>query len=346
MSSVSSTPIRKILIATYGDPSVVSIVDDTIPSPPTDHAQVKVIYSGMSGADQQMRQGTYPMQKKAPLTPGYCVVGRIVSNGPSASKFYPGDMVACLSVYDGQSTLVNLPEKYLIRVPDGVDLQQAEALVLDWNTAYGMVHRQAKVTKGQRVFIHGLSGAVGFALLKLCLLQGAECYGTASESNHPRLREEGAKPFVYSNKDWIMAMNSIGGAHAVFDPLGYESWDESWQIMAPRSEGGGHLVGYGGNLNMLNDEKPRSQIPSVTKLLARNLVPGCPNKTSFYYIGRDQKTFEPELKELFKLQLEGKIDVPIKKVVTLDEVPETHKIWTKLGGIGSVIVKVNEEDKA
>ncbi|KAF2787120.1 GroES-like protein [Melanomma pulvis-pyrius CBS 109.77] len=335
-----STIIRKAQVTSFGDHTHVSIVKAEIPAPVAKEVQVKVLYSGMSGADINMRMGTYPMQKKAPLTLGYCLVGRVHVNGPGCSKFKPGDLVVCLSIYDAEADLANLPEKFLISVPNGLDLQQAVAMTLDWNTAYGMVNRCAKVSKGQRVFVHGLSGAVGHATFKLCQLNGAEVYGTASESNHAALREEGAIPFVYSNKDWIMAMNAIGGAHAVFDALGFESWDESFSILAPE---GGHLVGYGGNLNMLQGGETRSVAPAVVKLLARNLVPFCPNKTTFFYIARDSSHFEAEVKACFDLVLAGKIHAPIKKVWTMEEIPEAHRTWTQTKGVGSVLIKIADD---
>jgi NADPH:quinone reductase-like Zn-dependent oxidoreductase len=341
-----STTIRKALIPHYGDASVIQIVDAQIEPPTTKHVQVKPIYTGMAGSDILMRLGDYPSQQKAPLTPGYTVVGRVHVNGPDCNKFQKGDLVVCLTIQDAHATLVNLPEKFLVAVPNGLDLQQAVAMTLDWNTAYGMVYRCAKVTKGRRVFIHGLSGAVGYAIFTLCKLQGAEVYGTAAQSKHAELREAGATPFVYTDKNWITEMHSIGGAHIVMDPLGFESFDESWSILAPKSEGGGHLIGYGGNMDALNGGKPRSQIPHIAKLLARNAVPFCPHHTSFYYIARDQSTFEPELKALFDLVLQGKIRAPIKKVWTLETYPQAHHEWTKTTGIGSVIVKIAEDTEA
>ncbi|ORY16918.1 chaperonin 10-like protein [Clohesyomyces aquaticus] len=338
---MSTSTMRKVLITGAGDSSNVQVVTSTISAPAPNHVQVKVLYSGFSGADIQMRLGTYYKQAKGPITPGYVLVGRVHLNGSGCTRFKPGDMAVCLSVYDAEAELANMPEKFLIAVPDNLDIQQACALTLDWNTAYGMIHRSAKVAKGQRVFIHGLSGAVGYALMKLSQLQGAEVYGTASERNHDALRKEGANPFVYKNKDWIMAMNAIGGAHAVFDALGFESWDESFSIL-PKE--GGTLVGFGGNLPMLTGEKPKSMVMAVTKLLARNANPFCPNKTIFYTIARDQDTFEPELKELFKLNQEGKIHVPIRKIWSLEEVPEAHRTWSSAGGIGSVLVKVQEDE--
>ncbi|KAF1846458.1 GroES-like protein [Cucurbitaria berberidis CBS 394.84] len=335
-----STSMRKVLISSFGDPSTVSVVTDTIAAPAANEVQIKVLYAGMGGSDIAMRNGVYPMQRKAPLTPGYSLIGRVHQNGSNSHKFQHGALVACLTVYDAQAELCNQLEKHLVPVPEGIDLQQAVALVLDWSTAYGLAYRAAKIAAGQRVFIHGLSGSVGFALLTFCKMQGADVYGTASAVNHAAVREAGATPFVYTDKNWMTAMNAIGGAHVVFDALGFESYDESWDILC---KDGGHLIGYGGNLNSLNGAKQRNQPVQIAKLLARGLVPFCPNKTSFYYIDRDQKTFEPELKTLLGLLGRGDIRVPIRNVWTLEQVPEAHRIWAKGPGVGAVVVKVAED---
>src|SRR6266566_1668415 len=146
--------IRKALITEFGDESKVAVVEGDIADPSAGEVQVQVEFSGFSGSDINMRRGTYPFQKKAPLTPGYCLVGRVHANGAGCTKFQRGDQVACLSIYGAEAELVNLPEKYLAAVPPGVDLQQATALILDWNTAYGMVMHAAQVKAGQKVFVH------------------------------------------------------------------------------------------------------------------------------------------------------------------------------------------------
>lgn len=58
------TKIRQVTISAFGDLSNVAIVDSEMPDPPTDHVQVKVIYSGFFASDINMRLGLYPMQKR------------------------------------------------------------------------------------------------------------------------------------------------------------------------------------------------------------------------------------------------------------------------------------------
>ncbi|KAF1838036.1 GroES-like protein [Decorospora gaudefroyi] len=335
-----STNLRKVIISSFGDPSTVSVVNGSIPAPSANEVQIRVLYAGMGGADIAMRQGVYPMQRNAPLTPGYSLIGRVHQNGSNSKQYKVGDLVACLTVYDAHAELCNQPEKHLVPVPEGLDLQQAVSLVLDWSTAYGMAYRAAKITTGKRVFIHCISGSVGFALLTFCKMQGAEVYGTASAANHAAIREAGASPFLYTDKNWMMAMKAIGGAHVVYDPLGFESFDDSWNIL---SKEGGHLVGFGGNYNSLNGGKPRGQPTQIVKLLAKGLVPFRPYKTSFYYIDRNQTTFRPELETLFGMLGKKSITVPIRKAWGLEDVPEAHRVWNKGPGVGSVVVKVAED---
>src|SRR5437868_4637082 len=117
--------IQKALITGFGDESKITVVQAEIPAPSAREVQVQVEFSGFSGADINMRRGTYPFQKKAPLTPGYALVGRVQANGAGSAKFQRGDRVACLSIYGAEAELVNLPEKYLVPVPSGVDPAQA-----------------------------------------------------------------------------------------------------------------------------------------------------------------------------------------------------------------------------
>ena len=328
--------IRKAVITDFGDESKVVVVGDDLPAPSAKEVHVTLEFSGFSGADINMRRGTYPFQKKPPLTPGYCLVGRVHENGAGCSKFQRGYRVACLSIYGAEAQLANVPEKYLVPVPPGVDSKQATAAVLDWNTAYGMVMHAARVKAGQKVFVHGLSGAVGHALLTLARMQGADVFGTASPRHHPALLESGATPFAYADKGWIGAMRAAGGVDAVFDALGFESWDESYSILRR----GGVLVGYGLNLPALSGAAPRPVFPAIMKLLARNLAFWTGKKTMFYYLSRDSNNFVPDLETLFGLLKAGKVSIPIKAVFPLEKIQDAHREWSKGFGMGSVVIKV------
>ena len=64
-------------------------------------------------------------------------------------------------------------------MPAGLDPAEAATLILSWTTAYQLLHRAARVQRGQRVLVQGAAGAVGQALLVLGSLAGLELWGTA-----------------------------------------------------------------------------------------------------------------------------------------------------------------------
>jgi synaptic vesicle membrane protein VAT-1 len=333
------TTISKVLVPRYGDEGVLEVIEAKIASPQAGEVQVQVLHSVVAGSDVNMRRGTYPFQEKAPLTPGYSMVGTVLKNGAGCTKFAPGTIVACLTKYGAQAERMNLPEKFLVPVPEGVDLRQATALILDWMTAYEMLERSAKVARGQRIFVHGLSGSVGTALLHLAQLRGAEVFGTASASKHEELSASGAVVFDYKQKEWIGEMQRLGGADAVFDPLGYQSFDESYSILRK----GGLLVGYGQNLPALMNTPRPSPYPMILRLLARNLVFWSGKRTTFFGLSRGSKDFAPDLALLFRWLAEGDIQVPIKAVFAMADVQEAHRAYARGSGLGSIVLDVSSQ---
>jgi len=131
-----------------------------------------------------------------------------------------------------------------------------------------------------------------------------------------------------------------GGGQAVFDPLGFESWDESYSIL--KSPEPSIVVGYSGNKVLLADKpQPRSIVLPAVKLLAWNAKFWIRKRTMFYAISRDHKAFEPELEALSELLHEGKIDASIKRGFDLEDVPVAHRDWLKLTGMGLIVVKAS-----
>lgn len=330
--------IRKVVITVFGDVDVVKIVETSCSPPAPGFVQIATEYSGFTGGDISMRKGIYPDQDPAPLTPGYSLVGKVQALGEGCTTIKEGDIVAVLTKYDAQAELVSQPEKYCIKVPDGLDHQQVTALMCDWSTAYAMATQTAKVTKGQRVFIHGLSGAVGCGLMILCSLLGAEVYGTASERNHEFVRAYGATPFVYTDKKWTNTMKAFGGAHAVFDPLGFESFEESYSILTAD----GILVAYGNNMDSLAGEKPRDPTEAIMNMMSWNSNTPTGRKTTFFGLSRDSPTYASDISALMEMMTKGKFQVPIKKIWAMDDVKTAHRQWGGGHGIGSVLIKVQD----
>src|SRR5205809_1314144 len=97
---------------------------------------------------------------------------------------------------------VCVPRRKLVPVPEGLDAAEAVAIVLNYITAYQMLHRAAKARPGQRMLIHGASGGVGTAMLELAKLAGVEMYGTCSAKGAAVVRERGGIAIDYRDEDF------------------------------------------------------------------------------------------------------------------------------------------------
>jgi len=347
-----TTEIRKAVIthfvSTPSDVSNIVVATAPLPEPTKTQIQVRVLYSGFTGADINMALGRYPLQRKAPLTPGYSMVGIVTTLGPgvtTTTKFKVGDYVTAATTYDSEAERINVEEKLLVKVPTELTktddmLQQVVALCVDWTTALGMVDgRRLKVKEGDVIFIHGLSGAVGQALALLCLQKGARVFGTASQRNHQELKAQGVEGvFDYRSKDWIAAMKELGGVDAAFDPLGFQSYDESYSVL----KDGGMLVGYGANQNSLSGSEPASPYPSMAKLVARGMLPFASKRTWFYYIEPGTREFQQSVATVLDMLKDGKIKVTVKAVwdLTTEGLREAHRSWGKVEGMGSLLIRV------
>jgi NADPH2:quinone reductase len=115
--------------------------------------------------------------------------------------------------------------------------------VLNYITAYQMLHRSAHVRPGQRALIHGAAGGVGTALLQLGHLAELEMYGTCSLRGAQAVADLGGIPIDYQHLDFVKEMHRLAseGVDVVFDGIGSTHIWRSRKALRP----GGRVVAYG-----------------------------------------------------------------------------------------------------
>ncbi len=192
---------RRMVIARRGGPEVLTQVDEAIPEPGPGQFRLRVLAAGVAFADVLMREGSYPGVPPFPFAPGYDAVGEIDAVGlDTAGGFVRGQRVAALTFLGGYARYLLVPADDCVPVPEGVDSASAVSVVLNYLTAYQMLHRVAAVTAGSRVLVHGAGGGAGSALVELATLAGCTVYGTASKAKHGTLTRLGAVPIDYRTR--------------------------------------------------------------------------------------------------------------------------------------------------
>jgi NADPH:quinone reductase-like Zn-dependent oxidoreductase len=234
---------RRIIVTHYGGPDTLQVVEEACPEPKRGEVRVRVLAAGVSLPDIMAREGIHPETPAVPFTPGWDLVGVVDRLGNGVSGIEPGQIVAAMPISGAYAEFVGLPQSELIPVPSGLDAAEAVSLVLNYITAYQMLHRSAKVKPGQRVLIHGAAGGVGSALLQLGRLAGLEMYGTCSSRGASAVSELGGITIDYQHQDFVKEIHRLtsDGVDVVFDSIGGTHIWRSRKALRP----GGSVVAYG-----------------------------------------------------------------------------------------------------
>jgi NADPH2:quinone reductase len=219
------------------------VLEEERPEPKEGEVRVKVLAAGVSLPDIMAREGIHPETPRVPYTPGWDLVGVVDGLGDGVSGIETGQVVAAMPIHGAYAEFVCLPQRELVPVPPGLDAAEAVSLVLNYITAYQMLHRSAKVQRGQCVLIHGAAGGVGTALLQLGRVAGLEMYGTCSSRGVSAVIDLGGIPIDYQHQDYVKEIQRLTseGVDAVFDPIGGAHLWDSRKALRP----GGKVVGYG-----------------------------------------------------------------------------------------------------
>ena len=259
---------KRIIVTHYGGPDAIEVLEEECSEPKQGQVRVRVLVSGVGFPDITAREGIHPETPPVPYTPGWDLVGVVDRLGNGVSGIEPGQLVAAMPISGAYAEYVCLPQRELVPVPGGLDPAEAVSLVLNYMTAYQMLHRSAKVKTGERVLIHGATGGVGTALMQLARLSGLEMYGTCSPRNASVVSGLGGVPIDYKSQDFVEEIHrqTGDGVDAVFDPIGGKHMWHSREALRP----GGRVVGYG-NTTSLRGEGTASSHPG-----RRNRLHGVP----------------------------------------------------------------------
>jgi NADPH2:quinone reductase len=341
----------RIIVTHYGGPDALQPVEEECLEPWEGEARVRVLAAGVSLPDLMMREGVLPETPRVPFTPGWDVVGVVDRLGPGdgASGIAPGQVVAALPITGGYAQFICLPERELVPVPPGLDAAEAVSVILNYVTAYQMLHRSAHVRAGQRVLIHGAAGGVGSALLQLGRLAGLEMYGTCSARGAPAVSDLGGVPIDYQHQDFVKEIHRLTGqgVDAVFDGIGGTHIWRSRKALRP----GGRVVAYGLTSSLRAGRLARGRSGSRHRfrpvavfalyIAGSRLLPGRKRVVpySIQWLKRLKPAlFRQDLITLFDLLQQRKIKPLVARVFPLREARRAHELLGAGGVTGKFVL--------
>jgi NADPH:quinone reductase-like Zn-dependent oxidoreductase len=233
---------RAAIVTRFGGAEVVALEERPVEAPGPTQVRVRVEASSLSATDVWVRRGIYPLLRlRPPFVPGYDLVGRVEAVGDRVHTLEVGTRVVGLLQVGAHADVVVADEALLVPAPLDLEAAALAPLVCAGITAFQSLHRLANVQAGDRVLIHGGSGAVGSLAIQLVRHAGAEVVATASKGKLRRVTALGAEAVDYAAPNVDRELARRGPFDVVLDPIGPGSVWRSLRTLRPRR---GRLVTY------------------------------------------------------------------------------------------------------
>lgn len=320
--------MKAIRVQKLGGPEVLKLEEVPVPDPPAGHVRMKVAAAGLNFIEVYQRTGLYPVS--LPATPGSEGAGEVVALGPDVKTLRVGDRVASVRLLGSYAEQAIVPEQGAVKVPEGLDLKQAAAAMLQGMTAHYLVYSTFPLKPGQSCLIHAAAGGVGLLLVQLAKRCGAHVFGTVSTEEKAKLaREAGADQLIlYTRQDFeaeVKKATDGKGVNVVYDSVGATTFDKSLSSLAPL----GMLVLLGQSSGVVP--------PFNTSLLGQKGSLFLTRPSLSHYVA-DRARLSWRANEILSWVKEGSLRLRIDRTFPLAEAAEAHRALEARETTGKVLL--------
>ncbi|NNU16670.1 NAD(P)H-quinone oxidoreductase [Parvularcula sp. ZS-1/3] len=289
---------------------------------------IDVQASGVNRPDLLQRAGLYPPPEGAPQSLGLEVAGTIRAVGSEVTRFAEGDRVMALLPGGGYASAAIADEGSVMTMPEPLSFAEAAAMPETAFTVWANVFEDGRLSKGERLFVHGATSGIGTMAAGIASALGHEVFGTAGSSEKAEAAEALGFTNVwnYREEDWSAAMRSEGGCDVVLDMVG---GDYVPRNLAMLRDGGRHvsiafLGGMTGEFPIMDVMRRRLTITGST-LRARSAA--------------EKARLRGEVEgNLFPLVMAGKLKPQIGLEVALAEAEEAHQAMQTGSLVGKAVL--------
>ena len=151
--------VQAVRIHENGGPEVMSLEEVELEAPGPGMVTVANRAIGLNYIDTYHRSGLYPLP--LPIGIGMEAAGVVEAVGEGVDLAV-GDRVAyCSAGFGAYAEALNLPASRLVSLPDGIDFEQAAAVLLKGQTAEYLIQRTYPLKAGETCLYHAAAGGVG-----------------------------------------------------------------------------------------------------------------------------------------------------------------------------------------
>ena len=325
--------MKAVDVLQNGPPEVLKVINCAVPTPDEQEILIKVHFAGVNKPDALQRLGQYKAPLGANPRLGLEVSGEVKAVGKKTKRWKIGDLVTALVPGGGYAEFVTTNEDHALRIPTGLDMNQAAALCETFFTVWTNVFLRGKLKAGEKFLVHGGSSGIGTTAIQLANVFGAEVYTTAgTDEKCKRCEALGAQYALnYKNNDFVELIKektNNEGINLILDMVGGAYTAKNISVMAndARLVLIGFLGGHEANVNFTQVMMKRLVITGSTLRPQSDK-----NKTEIA---------EDLARNVWPLIENGKIKPVIDSTYKLEEVIEAHKRLESSNHIGKITLKV------
>jgi NADPH2:quinone reductase len=322
--------MKRIVVETPGGPEQMKVVEAPKPVPGPKEAVVKIAFSGVNFIDVYYRTGLY--KGEVPIVLGSEASGTVDSIGSEVTEVNPGDRVAYTMVRGSYAEYAAVPAAQLVKVPDGVDLKTAAAVMLQGTTAHYLTHSTYKLEQGSTCVVHAAAGGTGGLIVQMAKHLGARVFGTvSSEAKARQVRDLGAdEAIIYTTQDFeveVKRLTNGTGVDVVYDSVGKTTFDKSLNVLRPR----GTMALFGQSSGVVPPFDPailnaKGSLFLTRPTLAHHLL--------------DRKELLWRVSDVFGYIASGAVKVRESGIYPLAEAASAHEVLEGRRTLGKLLLKI------
>ena len=332
--------MKAVLTKEVGGPETLVVEDIDTPTPGKGEVLVEIAACAINFPDTLMIRDLYQFKPERPYSPGGEISGTIAAIGEGVEGWKVGDRVLSGIGSGGLREQAVIDANRLFKVPEGVDLGEASALLMTYGTMIHALKDRGDIKPGETVLVLGAAGGVGLASIELAKAYGAKVVAAVSSDEKAKVAKDagadetvvyGRPPF---DKDASKALAgdfkaAVGpnGADIVVDIVGGDYSEPALRSIA--WEGRFLVIGFPAGI---------AKMP-----LNLTLLKSCDIRGVFWgaFAAREPQRNAQNIAELFELWQDGKISPQVSETYSLDD---AHKAIEKLENrqaVGKLVVKMD-----
>jgi NADPH:quinone reductase len=326
--------MKAVVFTGKGGPEVIEVRELADPAPVRGEVRVRVRAAALNRADLLQRRGLYP---PPPGTredvPGLELAGEVEAVGEGVTAWKAGDRVMAITAGEAQAERCLVHERMLLRVPDGLSLEDAGAIPEAGITSHDALFTLGGLRPGWPVLIHAVGSGVSTAALQIAKAAGAFTIGTSRTADKlEKARAVGLDHGILVGKEEprfaeeVKKVTGKRGCPVILDFVGAPYAAENLAALAP----GGRIVMIG----TMGGAKPTLDLSLLMRV--RGSVVG----TVLRPRPLEEKIAATQAfaRDVLPLVVAGKVKPVVDAVIPAEKVREAHERMERNDSFGKLVL--------